>query len=81
MFKSVDSLPQAEKWRSTIIGEISVKLTKIQDPALNEYQIRDINDSLNKLFNEKRSCGNIILRILEVQITCILIKISIMQGN
>ncbi|CUM49508.1 unnamed protein product [Debaryomyces tyrocola] len=53
--QSVDSLPQAEKWRSTIIGEISVKLTKIQDPALNEYQIRDINDSLNKLFNEKRS--------------------------
>ena len=53
--QSVDSLPQAEKWRSTIISEISVKLTKIQDPALNEYQIRDINDSLNKLFNEKRS--------------------------
>ncbi|CUM55473.1 Pre-mRNA-splicing factor ISY1 [Debaryomyces fabryi] len=53
--QSVDSLPQAEKWRSTIIGEISVKLTKIQDPALNEYQIRDVNDSLNKLFNEKKS--------------------------
>lgn len=53
--QSVESLPQAEKWRSTILGEISVNLTKIQDPALNEYQIRDINDTLNKLFKEKRS--------------------------
>lgn len=49
------SLPQSEKWRSTIISEISVKLTRIQDPTLNDYQIRDINDSINKLLNEKRA--------------------------
>lgn len=33
--------------------EISRKITKIQDPALSDYQIRDINDELNKLFREK----------------------------
>ncbi|CUM65050.1 uncharacterized protein PRCAT00002670001 [Priceomyces carsonii] len=53
--QSVESLPQAEKWRSTIMAEISSKLTRIQDPTLNDYQIRELNDSLNKLFKEKRA--------------------------
>lgn len=53
--QSVESLPQAEKWRSVVIGEISVKLTRIQDPTISDYLIRDLNDSLNKLFNEKRA--------------------------
>lgn len=50
-----NSLPQSEKWRSTIVSEISVKLTRIQDPTLNDYQIRDLNDSINKLLSEKRA--------------------------
>lgn len=49
------SLAQADKWRSVILGEISSKLTKINDTALNDYQVRDLNDDLNKLFKEKRS--------------------------
>ncbi|KAK6463350.1 Isy1-like splicing factor, partial [Scheffersomyces coipomensis] len=53
--QSVTSLPQAEKWRSTVISEISVKLTRIQDVSINDYQIRDINDDLNSLFKEKRA--------------------------
>ncbi|KAK6454341.1 Pre-mRNA-splicing factor ISY1 [Scheffersomyces xylosifermentans] len=53
--QSVESLPQAEKWRSVIIGEISSRLTRIQDTNLNDFQIRDLNDELNKLFNEKRA--------------------------
>jgi len=53
--QSVESLPQAEKWRSTIISEISVNLTRIQDSTINDYQIRELNDKLNKLFREKRS--------------------------
>lgn len=53
--QSVDSLPQAEKWRQTVVTEISVKLTKINDPTLPEYEIRELNDSLNKLNREKRA--------------------------
>lgn len=53
--QSVTSLPQAEKWRSTLISEISVKLTRINNPELNDYQIRDINDEINKNFKEKRA--------------------------
>jgi pre-mRNA-splicing factor ISY1 len=36
-----------------VLKEISRKVSKIQDPALSDYQIRDINDELNKLFKEK----------------------------
>ena len=36
-----------------MLKEISRKVSKIQDPALSDYQIRDINDELNKLFREK----------------------------
>ncbi|RLV92902.1 Pre-mRNA-splicing factor [Spathaspora sp. JA1] len=53
--QKVTSLPQAEKWRTTIISEISTKLTRIQDPTLNEFTIREINDDLNRLFKEKRA--------------------------
>ncbi|CAK7891380.1 pre-mRNA-splicing factor Isy1p [[Candida] anglica] len=49
------SLPQADRWRSTVLGEISSKLTKIQDPAISEFQVRDLNDDLNRLFKEKRA--------------------------
>lgn len=52
---SVTLLPQAERWRSIVIGEISVKQTQINDPILNDYQIRDLNDAINKLLREKRS--------------------------
>lgn len=51
----VKNLPQAEKWRSVVIGEISTNLTRIQDPNINHVQIRDINEHLNKLFREKRA--------------------------
>lgn len=51
----VESLPQAEKWRQTVATEISVNLTKINDPTLPEHEIRDINNHLNKLHREKRA--------------------------
>ncbi|EGW29895.1 uncharacterized protein SPAPADRAFT_144469 [Spathaspora passalidarum NRRL Y-27907] len=53
--QKVTSLPQAEKWRTTVISEISTKLTRIQDSTLGEFTIREINDDLNKLFKEKRA--------------------------
>ena len=46
-------IPTCERWRGQVLKEISRKITKIQDLALSDYQIRDINDELNKLFREK----------------------------
>lgn len=53
--QSVESIPQAERWRTTIVTEISVKLTKINDPTIPEFEVRELNDSLNKLHREKRA--------------------------
>ncbi|KAK3058809.1 NineTeen Complex (NTC) component [Extremus antarcticus] len=50
---TLDHIPTCERWRGQVLKEISRKVTKIQDPALSDYQIRDINDELNKLFREK----------------------------
>ncbi|SPO00073.1 related to pre-mRNA splicing factor [Cephalotrichum gorgonifer] len=49
----VDSVPVCEKWRGQVLKEISRKVTKIQDMALSDYQIRDLNDEINKLMREK----------------------------
>jgi pre-mRNA-splicing factor ISY1 len=50
---SQENISTCERWRGQVLKEISRKVTKIQDPALSDYQIRDINDELNKLFREK----------------------------
>ncbi|ORY04837.1 pre-mRNA-splicing factor ISY1 [Basidiobolus meristosporus CBS 931.73] len=47
------SLPEAEKWRRQIINEISRKVTQIQNSGLSDYQVRDMNDEINKLIREK----------------------------
>ncbi|KAJ3026193.1 UNVERIFIED_CONTAM: NineTeen Complex (NTC) component [Siphonaria sp. JEL0065] len=51
----VSTVREADRWRGDIIREISRKVSKIQDPGLTEYQVRDLNDRINKLFREKRS--------------------------
>ncbi|KAF2638580.1 pre-mRNA-splicing factor ISY1 [Massarina eburnea CBS 473.64] len=53
LITSITSIPVAEKWRGQVLKEISRKVTKIQDPALSDYQIRDLNDEINKLMREK----------------------------
>lgn len=50
-----DSIPNCEKWRGQVLKEISRKVSKIQDPALSDYQIRDVNDEINKLMREKHT--------------------------
>ncbi|KAL1971006.1 hypothetical protein VTN77DRAFT_2840 [Rasamsonia byssochlamydoides] len=50
---SVDSIPTCEKWRGQVLKEISRKVSRIQDPSLSDYQIRDLNDEINKLMREK----------------------------
>jgi len=47
------SIPTCEKWRGQVVKEISRKVSKIQDPSLSDYQIRDLNDEINKLMREK----------------------------
>ncbi|KAI8632839.1 Isy1-like splicing factor [Xylariaceae sp. FL1651] len=49
----VDSIPACEKWRGQVLKEISRKVSKIQDSALSDYQVRDLNDEINKLMREK----------------------------
>eukprot|EP00484_Ammonia_sp_Unknown_P002377 CAMPEP_0197075194 /NCGR_PEP_ID=MMETSP1384-20130603/211487_1 /TAXON_ID=29189 /ORGANISM="Ammonia sp." /LENGTH=333 /DNA_ID=CAMNT_0042514037 /DNA_START=49 /DNA_END=1050 /DNA_ORIENTATION=- len=49
-----DNLHEAEKWRGSIIKDISRNVAEIQNASLGEHRIRDINDRINKLFREKR---------------------------
>lgn len=51
----VESLPQAEKWRTVVLSEISIRLTRIQDPTISDFLVRELNEELNKLFREKRA--------------------------
>ncbi|OAL48317.1 pre-mRNA-splicing factor ISY1 [Pyrenochaeta sp. DS3sAY3a] len=53
LITSVTSIPTCEKWRGQVLKEISRKVTKIQDEALSDFQIRDLNDEINKLMREK----------------------------
>ncbi|KAF2197147.1 Isy1-like splicing factor [Delitschia confertaspora ATCC 74209] len=53
LITSIDQIPVCEKWRGQVLKEISRKVSKIQDPALSDYQIRDLNDEINKLMREK----------------------------
>lgn len=50
---SIDAIPACEKWRGQVLKEISRKVSRIQDPSLSDYQIRDLNDEINKLMREK----------------------------
>ncbi|RUP50388.1 Rab43 protein [Jimgerdemannia flammicorona] len=50
---NVNNLGEAEKWRRQVISEVSRKVSKIQDAGLSDYQVRDLNDEINKLMREK----------------------------
>ena len=49
----VETVAVCEKWRGQVLKEISRKVSRIQDPVLSDYQIRDLNDEINKLMREK----------------------------
>ena len=50
---TLTSIPVCEKWRGQVLKEISRKVSKIQESSLSDYQIRDLNDEINKLMREK----------------------------
>ncbi|ORY86110.1 Isy1-like splicing factor [Protomyces lactucae-debilis] len=49
----VTSIAACEKWRSQVVRETSQKVEKINDPAATDYQLRELNDEINKLQREK----------------------------
>ncbi|KAI9356981.1 Rab43 protein [Zopfochytrium polystomum] len=52
---AAQTVREAERWRSDIIREISRKVAKIQDSTLSEFDVRDLNDKINKLMRDKRA--------------------------
>jgi len=46
-------LNEADKWRSEILRDIGRKVMDIQNAALGEHRLRDLNDEINKLIREK----------------------------
>ncbi|KAL8967867.1 MAG: hypothetical protein Q9197_005186, partial [Variospora fuerteventurae] len=50
---NVTSIPACEKWRGQVLKEISRKVSKIQETSLSDFQVRDLNDEINKLMREK----------------------------
>ncbi|MCJ1473911.1 NineTeen Complex (NTC) component [Lambiella insularis] len=49
----VKAIPACEKWRGQVLKEISRKVSRIQELNLSDYQIRDLNDEINKAMREK----------------------------
>jgi len=47
------NLKECTKWRSTVLREVSKKISEIQNAGLGEHRVRDLNDEINKLLREK----------------------------
>ncbi|KAI6102373.1 Isy1-like splicing family-domain-containing protein [Pisolithus croceorrhizus] len=63
MASACKSLRECERWRGEILREISRKVSKIQDSGLTDYEVRDLNDEINKLLREKRHWENQIISL------------------
>ncbi|OAV96978.1 hypothetical protein PTTG_00078 [Puccinia triticina 1-1 BBBD Race 1] len=60
---SCQDLRQCERWRGEILREVSRKVSKIQDAGLTDYEVRDLNDEINKLLREKGHWENQIINL------------------
>ncbi|KZV92382.1 Isy1-like splicing factor [Exidia glandulosa HHB12029] len=63
MASSCKNMRECERWRGEILREVSRKVAKIQDAGLGDYEIRDLNDEINKLMREKRHWENQIIAL------------------
>ncbi|KAI0265421.1 Isy1-domain-containing protein [Gloeopeniophorella convolvens] len=63
MASACKSLRDCERWRGEILREISRKVSKIQDAGLTNFEVRDLNDEINKLMREKRHWENQIIAL------------------
>lgn len=50
----VEDVNECERWRASIIREVSKAISGIQNGSLGEHKIRDLNDQINKLLREKK---------------------------
>ncbi|KAJ7184952.1 pre-mRNA-splicing factor ISY1 [Mycena filopes] len=57
------ALRECERWRGELLREISRKVAKIQDAGLSDYELRDLNDEINKQMREKRHWENQIVAL------------------
>jgi len=48
-----EHLADAERFRGQIVREITDAIAKIQNPALSEHEIRELNDTINQRMREK----------------------------
>lgn len=53
LITEVESVAVCEKWRGQVLRDISRKVSRIHEPVLSDYQVRDLNDEINKLMREK----------------------------
>lgn len=53
MSSEVTSVKECEIWRGEIVRGISKKIADIQNAALGEHRLRDLNDEINKDLREK----------------------------
>jgi pre-mRNA-splicing factor ISY1 len=51
----ITDLGECERWRHDVIREINQKTVHIQNSALGEYRLREMNDEINKLLRTKRA--------------------------
>ncbi|KAJ7184963.1 Isy1-like splicing factor [Mycena filopes] len=63
MASACKSLRECERWRGELLREISRKVAKIQDAGLSDYELRDLNDEINKQMREKRHWENQIVAL------------------
>ncbi|CEP64068.1 Isy1p LALA0_S10e01552g [Lachancea lanzarotensis] len=50
---SIKNSKEAQQWRRQVVQDINSRVTRMHDPSLNEFQLRELNDELNDLFSEK----------------------------
>jgi len=50
----IEDVHECERWRASIVREVSKAITGIQNGSLGEHKIRDLNDQINKLLREKK---------------------------
>jgi len=49
----VNTVKECEHWRKDILAGVAKKIAEIQNAALGEHRIRDLNDEINKELREK----------------------------
>ncbi len=59
----VSSLTEAENHRSAILARIGSKIVAIQNPGLDEARVRDINDLINRLIQQKNQWEELIVQL------------------